>query len=78
MCVSLTLLLLCAALLEYFLKLDEKEAAKRKPETPLPIKVSGISGGLAADLFRNSKNFDAVVSNLAVRVSCLLSLVSCL
>jgi F0F1-type ATP synthase delta subunit len=53
------------ALLEYFLKLDEKEAANFKPETPLPIKVSGISGGLAADLFRHTKDFDGVVASLA-------------
>lgn len=49
---------------EYFLKLDAEEAKNASTEEPLPIALSGISGGIATRLFRG-KNFDASVKQLS-------------
>lgn len=57
-------------MLEYFSALDAAEATKIVPVKPLPAKVSGISGELAAGLYRNGikeENFGAIIDDLNVR-----------
>ncbi len=61
------MLLSRAALLQYFTELDAADAAKAKPVAPLPVKVSGISGDLVADLYRtrtSADNFAAIIGDL--------------
>jgi hypothetical protein len=54
-------------LLQYFAELDAAEAAKAVPVKPLPVKVTGISGELAGNLYRRSlteDNFPAIINDL--------------
>jgi len=55
------------AILDYFLEMDNAEKGKATPLAPLPAKVSGIAGGLAAELYRSAVgagNFSDVVYDL--------------
>lgn len=59
-----------AALLNYFVDLDAAAAASAVPVKPLPVKVSGLSGEFAAELYRNGikdENFGAIIDDLNVR-----------
>jgi hypothetical protein len=60
-----------AAILDYFLTLDGD--SKEVAQIPLPAKVSGLAGGLAGDLYRETAaagNFNVVTMDLYVRVVC--------
>lgn len=60
------------AILEHFLERDAAEAAAATPVAPLPIKVSGTSGAIAAQLFRDASSadsFEDIVVDLAELVA---------